>query len=202
MLWPICSAHDYTVPARGKELVKTDLSIAIPPGTYARIAPRSGLAWKHSIDVGAGVRINSLSLIEYYADVLIVVPWTVSCAKNLVSFDALSGESALALFLLNNSIFIREACLWFNVTAQTTTRQSSKHTPVFPLNRFPATGGGWGLPWERRCHLIQFLRQGLWRYAPALVRGQDQLHKAIVISVLFTQPEVLTICGTKPAAIA
>ncbi|GFS46502.1 similar to DUTP-PYROPHOSPHATASE-LIKE 1 [Actinidia rufa] len=43
------------VPARGKTLVPTDLSIAIPEGTYARIAPRSGLAWKHSIDVGAGV---------------------------------------------------------------------------------------------------------------------------------------------------
>jgi hypothetical protein len=35
--------------------VKTDLSIAIPVGTYARVAPRSGLAWKHSIDVGAGI---------------------------------------------------------------------------------------------------------------------------------------------------
>ena len=35
----------------------TDLSIAIPEGTYARIAPRSGLAAKHSIDVGAGVRV-------------------------------------------------------------------------------------------------------------------------------------------------
>ncbi|CAN6287298.1 unnamed protein product [Urochloa humidicola] len=43
------------VPARGKALVPTDLSIAIPEGTYARIAPRSGLALKYSIDVGAGV---------------------------------------------------------------------------------------------------------------------------------------------------
>ncbi len=44
------------VPARGKALVKTDLSVAIPEGTYARIAPRSGLAWKNFIDTGAGVR--------------------------------------------------------------------------------------------------------------------------------------------------
>ena len=51
-----CSAHDKVLPARGKALVKTDLSIAIPEGTYARIAPRSGLAWKHFIDTGAGVR--------------------------------------------------------------------------------------------------------------------------------------------------
>ena len=43
------------MPARGKELVKTDLSIAIPEDTYARIAPRSGLAWKNFIDTGAGV---------------------------------------------------------------------------------------------------------------------------------------------------
>jgi hypothetical protein len=43
------------VPARGRAVVKTDLSIAIPPSTYARVAPRSGLAVKHFIDTGAGV---------------------------------------------------------------------------------------------------------------------------------------------------
>lgn len=31
------------------------MAIGCPEGTYGRIAPRSGLAWKHSIDVGAGV---------------------------------------------------------------------------------------------------------------------------------------------------
>ena len=36
-------------------LVPTDLSIQVPPGTYGRIAPRSGLAWKHKIHVGGGV---------------------------------------------------------------------------------------------------------------------------------------------------
>ncbi|CAM6087956.1 unnamed protein product [Calypogeia fissa] len=53
--YDLSSAYEAIVPARGKALVKTELSIAIPEGTYARIAPRSGLAWKHSIDVGAGV---------------------------------------------------------------------------------------------------------------------------------------------------
>lgn len=43
------------VPARGKALVKTDIAVICPPGTYGRVAPRSGLAWKNSIDVGAGV---------------------------------------------------------------------------------------------------------------------------------------------------
>lgn len=32
-----CSAEDTVVPARGKAIVKTDLSIAIPLNTYARI---------------------------------------------------------------------------------------------------------------------------------------------------------------------
>jgi dUTPase len=49
------SAVEAVVPARGKALLSTDLSIAIPSGYYGRVAPRSGLAWKNSIDVGAGV---------------------------------------------------------------------------------------------------------------------------------------------------
>lgn len=35
--------------------MSTGLAFAIPVGNYGRIAPRSGLAAKHSIDVGAGV---------------------------------------------------------------------------------------------------------------------------------------------------
>lgn len=49
------SAYDDVVPARGKALVKTDIQIEVPVGTYGRVAPRSGLAWKNFIDVGAGV---------------------------------------------------------------------------------------------------------------------------------------------------
>jgi dUTP pyrophosphatase len=49
------AARDTTVPARGKVLVDTDIAIAVPEGTYGRIAPRSGLASKHFIDTGAGV---------------------------------------------------------------------------------------------------------------------------------------------------
>lgn len=51
----IFSAYDYVVPARGKILVKTDIQIEVPTGCYGRVAPRSGLALKNSIDVGAGV---------------------------------------------------------------------------------------------------------------------------------------------------
>eukprot|EP00605_Chrysophyceae_sp_TOSAG23-4_P002295 GSChrysophyteH1.ASY1.ANO1.2541.1 assembled CDS len=51
----LASAYDVVVPARGRAVVKTGLSIAIPVNTYARIAPRSGLAVKKFIDTGAGV---------------------------------------------------------------------------------------------------------------------------------------------------
>ena len=35
--------------------MKTGIAIHTPPGTYGRVAPRSGLAVNHFIDVGAGV---------------------------------------------------------------------------------------------------------------------------------------------------
>lgn len=53
--YDLSAAENIIVPAQGKAVVKTDLAIACPSGTYGRIAPRSGLAVKHFIDVGAGV---------------------------------------------------------------------------------------------------------------------------------------------------
>ena len=53
--YDLYSAVDTAIPARGKGLVKTDIQIKVPHGTYGRIAPRSGLSWKNHIDIGAGV---------------------------------------------------------------------------------------------------------------------------------------------------
>ena len=53
--YDLFSAEDKVVPPKGRAIVPTDLSIALPCGTYGRVAPRSGLAVKHFIDVGAGV---------------------------------------------------------------------------------------------------------------------------------------------------
>ena len=52
---PHHSCKDVVVPARDRAVVPTGLAIAAPSGTYARIAPRSGLAVKKFIDTGAGV---------------------------------------------------------------------------------------------------------------------------------------------------
>ena len=53
--YDLVSAYDLTIEKRGKALVKTDIAVAIPEGHYGRVAPRSSLAWKNHIDVGAGV---------------------------------------------------------------------------------------------------------------------------------------------------
>ncbi|MBZ3879774.1 Deoxyuridine 5'-triphosphate nucleotidohydrolase, mitochondrial [Sciurus carolinensis] len=53
--YDLYSAYDYIVPPMEKALVKSDIEIVLPSGCYGRIAPRSGLAAKHFIDVGAGV---------------------------------------------------------------------------------------------------------------------------------------------------
>ncbi|KAM9817413.1 deoxyuridine 5'-triphosphate nucleotidohydrolase, mitochondrial isoform 2-T2 [Neosynchiropus ocellatus] len=53
--YDLYSAYDYTIEPMGKAVVKTDIQIAVPHGCYGRVAPRSGLAVKHFIDVGAGV---------------------------------------------------------------------------------------------------------------------------------------------------
>lgn len=39
----------------GRVAVPTGIAVAIPDGLYGRVAPRSGLAFRHGIDVGAGV---------------------------------------------------------------------------------------------------------------------------------------------------
>ncbi|KAG1756017.1 dUTP pyrophosphatase [Suillus lakei] len=53
--YDLSSAEKKVIPAHGKALVDTQLSIAVPAGTYGRVAPRSGLASKFMIDTGAGV---------------------------------------------------------------------------------------------------------------------------------------------------
>lgn len=53
--YDLYAAASLTLKAKSKGLVSTDLAIAVPAGTYGRVAPRSGLASKHFLDTGAGV---------------------------------------------------------------------------------------------------------------------------------------------------
>lgn len=53
--YDLASVDGVEIPPHGTAIVATGLAVAVPPGTYGRVAPRSGLAAKHSIGVGAGV---------------------------------------------------------------------------------------------------------------------------------------------------
>lgn len=46
---------DHELRVNERKVIPTGIAIATPRGTYVRIAPRSGLALKHGIDVLAGV---------------------------------------------------------------------------------------------------------------------------------------------------
>jgi dUTP pyrophosphatase len=51
----VCSIDDLRIEAKQRATARTGLAVAIPPGFYGRIAPRSGLAAKNGLDVLAGV---------------------------------------------------------------------------------------------------------------------------------------------------
>ena len=53
--YDLFATDTYTLKPGERKLYKTNISTAIPHGYYGRIAPRSGLAYKHGIDVLAGV---------------------------------------------------------------------------------------------------------------------------------------------------
>ncbi|HEV7892081.1 MAG TPA: dUTP diphosphatase [Pyrinomonadaceae bacterium] len=51
----LCAVERVTIEVGGRAAVRTGLAVAIPVGFYGRVAPRSGLAVRHGIDVLAGV---------------------------------------------------------------------------------------------------------------------------------------------------
>jgi dUTP pyrophosphatase len=54
--YDLYSSEDAVVPCQaGRALVGTGITVVLPQGVYGRVAPRSGLAVKHCINVGAGV---------------------------------------------------------------------------------------------------------------------------------------------------
>jgi len=44
-----------TIPAKGQEVVDTGIALALPKGTYGRIAPRRGLVVRHQLTINARV---------------------------------------------------------------------------------------------------------------------------------------------------
>ena len=53
--YDLFSIDSYVVLPGRRVVVSTGITVNLPPGTYGRIAPRSGLAVKHGLDTLAGV---------------------------------------------------------------------------------------------------------------------------------------------------
>jgi dUTP pyrophosphatase len=66
--YDLTSVEECVILPGRRAVVATGISLKVPEGTYGRIAPRSGLAVKHGIQVGAGV-IDS----DYTGEVKVVL---------------------------------------------------------------------------------------------------------------------------------
>lgn len=53
--YDLTSTENVSIYPGTRGLVSTGVAVKLPPGVYGRIAPRSGLAVKNGIQVGAGV---------------------------------------------------------------------------------------------------------------------------------------------------
>ena len=51
----IFSTESKIIESYDRARIRTDIAVKLPPGTYGRIAPRSGLAANHFIGIGGGV---------------------------------------------------------------------------------------------------------------------------------------------------
>jgi dUTP pyrophosphatase len=83
--YDLSSAVDVTIPPGSRAVVSTGIAIAVPEGTYGRVAPRSGLAAKHGIDVLAGV-IDE----DYRGEVGVILLNTDSTAFSIAAGDRIA----------------------------------------------------------------------------------------------------------------
>ena len=53
--YDLYSIDTVVIPPKHRALLSTGIAVVLPPGVYGRVAPRSSLALKYGIQVGAGV---------------------------------------------------------------------------------------------------------------------------------------------------
>ena len=87
--YDLYSAEQTEVLPWKRKVIGTQIAIKVPKGTYGRIAPRSGLAAKHGIDIRAGV-IDA----NYQGEVKILL-----INHSDVKFDIKKGDRIVQLVL-------------------------------------------------------------------------------------------------------
>ena len=86
--YDLYSSEAAIVPCQaGRALVGTGIALSIPDGLYGRVAPRSGLAVKHCINVGAGV-IDPDYTVKSRSSYSIMVRKTLKSRRVIVSLNS------------------------------------------------------------------------------------------------------------------
>ena len=92
--YDLYAAEDTKISAGERACISTGISIVVPDGHYGRIASRSGLAAKSSIDVGAGV-IDA----DYRGEIKILL-----CNSGKADFVVKTGDRVAQLILERISV--------------------------------------------------------------------------------------------------
>ena len=66
--YDLCASTGVSIGPGRRGVISTGITVQLPAGTYGRIAPRSGLAVKYGINVGAGVIDR-----DYTGEILVVL---------------------------------------------------------------------------------------------------------------------------------
>src|SRR5258708_17658919 len=105
--YDLYSTETIVIPPSERRTIGTGIAIQVPVGTYGRIAPRSGLAVKHNIDIAAGV-IDP----DYRGEIKAVLinngqhPYYVTAGERVAQLilENAATEDIIVTELLNNTI--------------------------------------------------------------------------------------------------
>jgi len=103
--YDLYATENVRVKPMSRALVSTGLSIEVPEGYYARIAPRSGLAVKNGIDVLAGVVDSSyrgevkVVLMNLSIDLASMMGLTPNIAGSNFDFNIKAGDRIAQLII-------------------------------------------------------------------------------------------------------
>ena len=105
----VCSIEEINLEPKQRVMARTGLAVAIPPGFYGRVAPRSGLAAKNGLDVLAGV-IDS----DYRGEVCCLLYNTGDETINLALSNATGGATIGQRTVATVTIVANEAPIVLN----------------------------------------------------------------------------------------
>lgn len=103
--YDLYATENVRIKPMSRALVSTGLSIEVPQGYYARIAPRSGLAVKNGIDVLAGVVDSSyrgevkVVLMNLSIDLASMMGLTPNIAGSSFDFNIKAGDRIAQLII-------------------------------------------------------------------------------------------------------